>query len=558
MKRLTAACLVTGLVLAGVISCTRPVNPATPSPQAEHVRPNILLIMADDLGYGDLSAFGSEIPTPNLDRLAQGGLLFSSFHVSPVCSPTRASLMTGLPPQLAGFGTVPEVATPEQKASPAYRGHLDPEVETLAERLQAAGYRTLMAGKWHLGRDRADWPDQAGFERSFALLNGAASHFSDARGASPRDAVAEYVENGSRVGLPDDFFSTDFYTDRILSDMEAGWASQKPFFAYLAYTAPHFPLQAPDDWIDRFEGAYDAGFESVARERLRRMSGLGILGGHLEAAGLTALAAAWEILSPEERALSARRMEIYAAMVAHLDASIGRVIAYLDETGQRENTLIIFLSDNGPDFTRPELAPFRTEWIASEFDNSPENMGRKGSYISYGQHWAQVSAAPLRLFKATMAEGGTRVPAILNWQGRIAGGGQAAAFASVMDILPTLTELAVGEAAKIDGSDGRSLAPLFTDPNGSVHPGTDIFAGEMLASRAIIQGDYKLLYLPEPLGSGDWALYNLKSDPLEQDDLSLTLPEKRAQMLELWETYERETGIVPSPDAVTGPLLAVQ
>ncbi|KCZ96930.1 arylsulfatase [Hyphomonas polymorpha PS728] len=212
----------------------------------------------------------------------------------------------------------------------------------------------------------------------------------------------------------------------------------------------------------------------------------------------------------------------------------------------------------GPDFSRPELAPFRAGWIASEFDNSPENMGRKGSYISYGQHWAQVSAAPLRLFKATMAEGGTRVPAIINWQGTIAGGGQAPAFASVMDILPTLTELARGEAARIEGSHGRSLAPLFSDPGVSVHPGTDIFAGEMLASRAIVQGDYKLLYLPEPLGSGDWALYDLSSDPLEQADLSRALPEKRAQMLEFWEAYERDTGIVPSPDGVTGPLLAVQ
>lgn len=558
MKRITAACLATGLLLASVISCASPAKPGSLSSQPERSRPNILLIMADDLGYGDLSAFGSEIPTPNLDRLAQSGLLFSNFHVSPVCSPTRASLMTGLPPQLAGVGTVPEVATPEQKASPAYLGHLDPAVATLAERLQAEGYRTMMAGKWHLGRDRANWPDQAGFERSFALLNGAASHFSDARGVSPRDAVAEYVENGSRVDLPADFYSTDFFTDRILSDLEADRSGQKPFFAYLAYTAPHFPLQAPDDWIDRFKGTYDAGFEQVARKRLRRMSGLGLLEALPEDADLTALADAWEALPPDERALSARRMEIYAAMVAHLDASIGRVIAYLDETGQRENTLIIFLSDNGPDFSRPELASFRTEWIASEFDNSPENMGRKGSYISYGQNWAHVSAAPLRLFKATMAEGGTRVPAIFNWQGTIAGGGRAAAFASVMDIVPTLTSLAGADAADMNTSYGRSLAPLFSDPGESVHSDTDIFGGEMLASRAIVQGDYKLLYLPEPLGSGDWALYNLKSDPLEQTDLSQALPEKRAQMLELWETYERQTGIVPSPDAVVGPLLAVQ
>lgn len=251
-------------------------------------------------------------------------------------------------------------------------------------------------------------------------------------------------------------------------------------------------------------------------------------------------------------------MQIYAAMVAHLDASIGRVIAYLDETGQRENTLIIFMSDNGPDFSRPELAPFRAEWIASEFDNSPENMGRLGSYISYGQYWAQVSSAPLRLFKATMAEGGTRVPAIANWQGTIAAGGKSEVFVSVMDILPTLAELAGASAADMDGRYGRSLAPLFSDPQQSIHSETDIFAGEMLASRAIVQGGYKLLYLPEPLGGGAWALYNLTSDPLELHDLSAALPEKHAQMLELWEAYEKQTGIVPSPDAVTGPLLAVQ
>ena len=379
-------------------------------------RPNILLIVADDLGYTDLGAYGAEISTPNLDKLASGGVKMTSFYASPFCSPTRSMLLSGSDNHLVGFGDMSELMLPEQRGKPGYEGYLNERVVPVAQVLKDAGYRTAMAGKWHLGVKEEFSPATSGFEQSYAMVMGGASHWGDQSGIVAMDPdkppKAIYRENGKAIDIPrDGFYSSQAFTDKLLDYLKSGEKSGKPFFGYLAFTAPHWPLHAPEADIAKYEGRYKEGYDKLRKERLERMKRLGIVPADTAVYEGHAYWPKWESLTPAQQEAEARRMTVYSAMVDHMDRQIGRVLDYLKARGELDNTFIFFMSDNGADGNSVYDVGRTREWIEKDMDNSTANTGKPGSFIEYGPGWAQVGMTPFKLYKSFMYEGGISVPA---------------------------------------------------------------------------------------------------------------------------------------------------
>lgn len=518
-------------------------------------RANILLILADDLGYSDLGAFGGEIETPNLDRLAASGLQLTSMYAAPLCSPTRAMLMSGTDNHLAGLGAMAEALPqlPFLQGKPGYEGYLNERSHSIAELLRDGGYRTSMVGKWHLGMAPEHGPDRRGFEQSFTLLEGGGVHFKPTPGSTAKIEQITYRENGQPVELPEDFYSTDFYTDKLIDYLKAGESSGKPFFAYAAYTAPHWPLQAPDAFLDKYRGRYDSGYDKVRLARIERMKEKGLLAEDFNSAQplpVTAQLPSWEQLSAQQKQVEARKMEIYAAMVDNLDHNIGRLLDYLRESRQLDNTLIMFLSDNGPSGERHEI--FYP--AGPDTDNSLANLGRRGSQVDYGMRWGEVSAAPLRLTKGSTAEGGISVPAIVQLPASLRRQGLERSVARVDDLAPTFLAL----AALPDPGDsyrgqvkhpitGRSMLPMLQGKERK----EVVMAGELFGSRYYREGDLKLLgLLPlpgQPQSPLRWQLFDLSRDRGEQQDLSSSQPQTLERLKHAWQAYARQVGVVAPP-----------
>lgn len=526
-------------------------------------RPNFLVIVADDLGFSDIGAFGSEIRTPHLDSLANAGLRLTDFHVAPTCSPTRAMLMTGTDHHIAGIGAMAEAMTADLAGKPGYEGYLNQRVAALPELLQEAGYQTLMSGKWHLGLTVEQSPHARGFERSFALLPAAGNHYgyepplTDSTPGLLRSTRGSYIEDDLFIDeLPADFYSSDAFADKLLQYLDERDRS-RPFFAYLPFSAPHFPLQAPKALVDQYRGRYEAGPEVLRLERLHKLKALGLIGNEVEAHPVVAISEEWRQLSEAQRQRSARSMEVYAAMVERMDWNIGRVLDHLREQGLLDDTFVLFISDNGAEGAAWEAFPsFEGDlltYLETHYDNSLDNIGRADSYVWYGPRWAQVATAPSRLYKAFTTEGGIRVPAIVHYpplarQGEISHG-----FATVMDVLPTLLDLA---GVRHPGTRwrGRDIAPVrgkswlgyLSGETASVHDADTVTGWELFGMRAIRKGDWKAVYIPGPIGPATWQLYDLAQDPGEIYDQAQGQPAKLAELLEHWQAYVAETGVVLS------------
>jgi len=511
-------------------------------------RPNFLIILADDLGYSDLGFLGSEIRTPNIDALAAEGVILTNYHVGPSCSPTRAMLLSGTDTHPAGLGTMAGDADENQEGHPGYEGYLSDRVVTVSSLLRDAGYHTYMAGKWHLGMTLELSPERRGFEKAFVTIAGGASHFGDATPLMD-GYPAIYRENGTEVSIPEDFYSTDYYTDKLIEYLEDGSEDGQPFFVYAAYTAPHWPLQAPEDYIDRYRGVYDDGYDTLRAKRVQNL-----IDGHVvpevPVPDRVDWVPAWDSLDEEEKRFEARRMEIYAAMVENLDDNIGRLLDYLKRTGQYENTVIIFSSDNGAEGGNIGTMYENEDWIPTRFDNRYENMGRIGSYVWTGPAWAQAQSAPFRLFKTLTTEGGTRTPAIVRLSGLAHRGHRMDTFASVKDVAPTLLELAGVEHPSVyDGREvapmqGKSMVSFLSGETDSIHDDDAVMGWELFGRRGILKGHWKLLWLWEPYGMERWELFDLSSDPSESRDLSEEAPEKLAELLRAWEDYVRENDVI--------------
>lgn len=513
-------------------------------------QPNILLIVADDLGFSDIAPFGGNIQTPVLDQLGKEGMKFSNFHVLPTCSPTRSALLTGNDNHVAGVGIMSEVSYPAVANLPGYSGHLSEQVLTLPEILRERGYHTYMAGKWHLGEKDGQTPADRGFEESFTLLQGGGSHYADQKPLSPPQ-VMEYRVNGKKIStLPSDFYSTKNYTDTLIHYIDKNKADQKPFFVYASYTAPHDPLHAPKEFIDKYKGKFDTGWDSLRNLRLHNLKALGIVSPTVNKFAHSGIPK-WTSLSAAQKAEYAKDMEVYAAMVEYLDWSIGRLLDYLKQEGMYNNTLIVFMSDNGANGVMATTYPGNADGkYLGGFNNSLENRGLPNSFIEMGPGWAQAASSPFKLFKSFTSEGGIKAPLMMKLpMDTLNGGKWNKSFVHVTDLMPTILELSKAsypnqhKGKAVRQPIGKSILPVLTGSAQEVHASNEGMGWELFERKAYVKGQWKILRLPAPFSTGQWQLFNLENDPAEMNDLSDKFPAKRDSLIEDWMQYAKRNDV---------------
>lgn len=512
--------------------------------EAAKVKPNILLIVADDLGFSDIGPFGGNINTPVLDSLANEARLFSNFHVLPTCSPTRSALLTGNDNHVAGLGIMEEVDYPalHHMQLPGYAGYLSSQVVTIPELLRDSGYHTYMTGKWHLGEGAGRDPYYRGFEETFILGTGGGSHWNDRKPLAPPQRV-EYTRNGIKVEPPADFYSSKNYTDSMIQFIDRNKQDNKPFFAYLSYTAVHDPLHVPKDYIEKYRGKFDMGWDSLWTLRLNNLKALGIVPTDMKTFKNPGIPK-WTALPKEIREELSRDMEVYAGMLDYMDMSIGRVLAYLKNQGLYDNTMIIFMSDNGANGAMATSYPGNGDHVyLNGFNNNMENRGLLNSYVEQGPGWAQASTSPFRFFKSFATEGGIKAPLIIKMPGKTKDAGQwNSGFVHVTDIMPTVLQLAdVVYPEKYKDKNihpliGKSLLPVLNGDSLTVHA-SDGMGWELFEMKAYIKGNWKLLRLPQPFGTGQWQLFDIVKDPGETTDLSAQFPEIKTSLISDWNQY---------------------
>lgn len=517
-------------------------------------QPNFVILLIDDAAFMDLGVYGGEARTPNIDALAARGMMFTRYYTSPLCSPSRAMLLTGLDNHEAGIGTIGEIITPEQRGQPGYTLQLEEGVTTIAERLRSGGYRTLMTGKWHLGHTPDALPSAHGFDRSFALDASGADNWED-KAYMPYYQEAPWYENGEAASLPDDFYSSEFIVDRMI-DYIAETDRDQPFFAYLGFQAIHIPVQAPPEFTANYNGVYDDGWQALRERRWLRAKSLDLIPEGAKLAPMREPLRPWASLSAEEQAVYAARMEVNAGMLEAMDYHIGRFIEQLKNDGLFENTVFIVTSDNGPEHSRGDNDWRLRLWMKlNGYHIDEEGIGEEGSWGFIGPEWAMAAASPGNLFKFYAAEGGIHVPLIVAGPG-ISAGMRQDAMANVIDIAPTLVDLAgIGtELPDARPMSGRSLAPLLRLETDSVYGETDAVAVEVSGNSAFIRGDYKITRNQRPFGNGTWRLYDLKADPGEVTDLSSAEPERLADMIAAYEAYADRVGVIPVPEGFNSQL----
>jgi arylsulfatase A-like enzyme len=522
-------------------------------------RPNIVVILGDDMGYSDMGSFGGEIRTPNLDSLAKKGVRFTNFYTNPSCSPTRSTLLSGVDTHRNGLGNMDEWTAPNQRGAVGYEGYLNDRVATLPQLLKDAGYHTYMVGKWHLGKAPESIPAARGFERDFSLLDGAGSYWdmTNFTGASP---LSVFTEDGRYLTkLPDDYYATKTYTDKLIGFIDANRGDGKPFFAYVAHQAPHDPYHLPRDWRNRHVGEYDKGWDAVRAERLKRQVELGILPAGTQLAERMWFVPDPIVLAPASRAMLGKKMELYAGMMENMDFHIGRLIDHLKEIGEYDNTVFIVFGDNGAEgtdlFAQIAGKPGTRDFLYAAIrwsQTHPQAWGDPGSYVGYGPMWAQVSMTPFSQYKGWVAEGGIRNalvvsgPLVKRPAGSINHG-----VMHVADIMPTLLE-AAGAAYPGKTSGGHELPPLMGKSWGPMLAGQaesprtaqDYLGWEIFGNRAVRKGDWKLRWQYKPFGKGQWELFNLANDPAERVDLAAERPDKLKEMFATWNDYVQANNVI--------------
>ncbi len=504
------------------------------SVNAPSKKPNIIVILADDMGYSDIGCFGSEIQTPNLDALGRKGLRMSQFYNASRCCPTRASLLTGLYQHQAGVGEMVN-----NRNLPAYQGYLNKQCVTIAEALRDGGYTTLMAGKWHVGTAKEHWPRQRGFDRYYGLIDGASSYFSFTPYRPGQKLTLALDDQPTDPGAG--FYATNAYTDYALKFISENPTTQKPFFLYLAYTAPHWPLHALPEDIARYKGKYDKGWDILREERFRRLKEEGIIDQNTKLSPRDPHVPAWETVPEDEKSAWKDKMSVYAAMVDRMDQNIGRLLGKLKETGDDKNTMILFLSDNGASHESIGGAAF-TEDIAAA---SKKPASDPSSFTAYGMPGANLSNTPFRLFKHWEYEGGNATPFIAYYPAMIKSGKIDHRPAHIIDIMATCLELAGVKYPReykghsITPSDGVSLLPVF---KGASWKGHDALYFEHVGNRAVRQGSWKLV---SNYQEDQWHLYNVENDRSELLDLAAGKPEKVTEMIKLYDEWAKRAGVIP-------------
>jgi arylsulfatase A-like enzyme len=495
-------------------------------------KPNIIVIMVDDLGYSDIGAYGSEIQTPNLDKLAAGGLRLREFYNNSICAPTRASLLTGQYQHKAGVGYFNV-----NLGLPAYQGYLNKESLTFAEVLRNNGYSTLMAGKWHVGDDSLYWPNQRGFDHFYGFIGGASNYY-DIAPFKENVPPVELVKDNKRIHLQPGQYLTDEIASNAIQFLDEQNKTQKPFLLYLAFNAPHWPLQAPEEVIAKYKGKYDIGWDSVRNLRLTRQRELGILLPKQAIAQRDSAVPNWNNLSYEEKQLWKTKMEVYAAMVDRVDQNIGRVLDKLKELKKDDNTLILFISDNGAQGGYTNTAKRRPQ-------RNSGPLGTAGSYGYQEQNWAYVSNTPLNNYKNNMHEGGISAPFIAWFPKYIKAGTIAKGTAHLIDLAPTFYELTGAKyPEKFNGTTphplaGKSLVPLLFGREDVVSRNEPIF-WERAGNRAVRQGKWKIV---STYPGYKWELYDLEKDRGETTDISTQHPDIVNELSAKYFEWAKKTGV---------------
>ncbi|MCU1751995.1 arylsulfatase [Pseudomonas sp. 6D_7.1_Bac1] len=515
-------------------------------------KPNIVVLVADDWGYSDVGSFGSEISTPNIDTLAREGVRFSDFHVTASCSPTRSMLMTGVDNHRNGVGNMPETMPDEHLGKPGYSGVLNDNAITVATQLKDNGYHTYISGKWHLGKTADTLPNNRGFERSFIQADSGSDNWEE-RPYAPLYDKASWFEDGQPAHLPKDYYSSTFIVSKAIDYISAGRQDGKPFFAYLGFQANHIPVQAPRDFIDKYRGAYDKGWTALREARRARAVELGLIPAN---AGMLTMGSTgnWDALSADQKRYEARRMEVYAGMADAMDQEVGRLVANLKAAGEYENTVFVFLSDNGSEPTDPYDVPAFRMWLEMHYTRELDRLGSKGAFNSIGPSWASAAASPLSGYKFFAGEGGLRTPLIVSGVPGMQGNRISKAFAHVTDIVPTILEVAGVPAHNgqyqgktVEPMIGSSLVPVLRGVSERAHPEDQAIGYELSGSAALFKGDYKLVKSLKPVGNEQWHLYNIATDPGEVLDLQNQMPERFQSMQADYAEYARTNGVLPMP-----------
>ena len=496
-------------------------------------RPNIILIMADDMGFSDLGCYGSEIHTPNLDRLAAQGLRFTQFYNAARCCPTRASLLSGLYPHQAGIGGMTDGKRGDVNPPGPYQGYLNDGCVTIAQLLKTAGYTTLMSGKWHVGETRPHWPTDRGFDRYYGLISGAANYFDITKGKSKCTIRRFAIDDKPHAPPKENFYITDAFTDNAAKFIDQYGRASKPFFIYVAYTAPHWPLHALPEDIAKYKGRYLKGWDALRKERYTRMIKMGIIDSKWPLTPRDQGAVPWD--SVEDKELMDLKMAVYAAQIDRMDQGIGKIIAKLKEVGKDQNTLILFLSDNGGCHETGPLG----------FDARKNGLPPGGidSYMSYGQSWANASNTPFRLFKKYTHEGGISTPLIACWPAVIKKTGSITRqVGHIIDIMATCVDVAGARYPKLFKGksiiplEGKSLLPIFQGKKRQEH---EYLFWEHRTHEAIRRGKWKLV-AQKP---GRWELYDIEQDRSETNNLIDKYPQIAAQLKSKYERWAARCGV---------------
>ncbi len=516
---------------------------------AEPQRPNILLIIADDMGYADLGVFGSDIRTPSIDRLAAEGIRFTHFHTAPQCAPTRAMLYSGNNNHVAGMGRqyiVPLLSF--EMEIPGYEAHLSDRVAPVSRVLQDAGYHTYFAGKWHLGDAVEQRPHAKGFDQTFAVMHGTANHFN---GIGYVEGGTVYTRNGELAAWPDAAYSSELFTDELIGFIEAGREDSDPFFAVASYTAPHAPLQVPDDYLDRYAGQFDEGYDALRERRFRELQDAGIVSPDAELPPRNPEITPWDELNPTDKLLEARKMELYAALVENLDFHVGRLLQYLEEQALYEDTLIVFMSDNGAANEDFHAGGPRAPFVRANYDNDYENMGTESSWVSLGPAWAEANSAPFRGVKTYALQGGIVSPLIVAGAGVNRADAIDRSYVTVMDIAPTLIEAANGvypESGSIQPMLGESMLPLLAGASDRVHDEDYVTTFFHVGQAYLRQGRWKIVHSSSLFDESAFELYDVIADPGETRNLKEDMPDLYGRMIQLWQEERVKLGILLPSD----------
>lgn len=525
---------------------------------AETSRPNILYILLDDLGFSDLGCYGSDIATPNIDALAASGQVFSGFRTAPMCGPSRAMMISGNSNHIEGMGRMMNKLKKHRRyhGLKHYEEDISDRIVAFPKLLQQAGYTTSIVGKWHLGWKENSLPSNQGFDNTCVLRHGISNYYNHKNYSigGPKDSISSYYSNGQPISYPEGTYATQWYTDKMLDFLQQEHAENPntPFFAFASFTSPHWPLQVPQAYWDKYKGKYDDGYQALMERRLEGLKTKGIIENNLYLPPYPDVKN-WEDLKPAEQKYEARKMEIFSGMVTNVDYHIGRIIQYLKESGQYENTIILVHSDNGAAAEDLSKVPAFKDNILSWNDNAYENMNKPNSFIALGANWAQACSVPFRKYKQMMYEGSMASPFIIAGKGIPQSKKVRKEFFTIQDIAPTFLEIAgitypsEWKEKTIEPQRGVSALPYLQQKAEKVHEKEYVFALEHRRTAFLRKGNWKITNQTDAANNDLFKLFHLTTDFSEQINVATKEPEKLAELLMDWEQYKKEVGVIFLP-----------